>query len=479
MSSKNKVSVYRRIDVRLTIWYLLTFLSIIIALFGFLDYRLGRKLIREIDRILVDEAHEIITVILDEPDNVLHQLAELEQGLANRKYYDMSFRVLDAKGRSLYTTAPLPGFRFPNDIVLQGDGAETRNMRAHGRGSPFRLCTYYYRGGSAAAYIVQVATYLRDMDKTRENFRHNLIAAFFVSLLFGSLGGWMLSRQTLQPIGRITETTRRITAANLQERLPVQGTDDELDQLAATINQMLDRLDTSFCKLSQFTADAAHELRTPVAALKGGTEVLLSQQRSEEEYQEALATNLEQLEFLTRLINNLLMLSQADEGKSSLQPEMISLDDLLKDLGDAFFPVAEQKNISLTVDRCETLRVQGDKIRLKQLFSNLIDNALKYTPSMGEITLALMEENHSAKVVLHDTGIGIPPEDLPFIFDRFYRVDKSRSRESGGTGLGLSICQWIVQAHQGTIRVESQPDKGTTITVMLPLIPIGTVLYQQ
>jgi heavy metal sensor kinase len=306
------------------------------------------------------------------------------------------------------------------------------------------------------------------MKKNIINFRGNLAAAFFLALLFGSMGGWLLSRRTLRPIEKIAQTTKQITATSLSQRLPRQGTDDELDRLAETINQMLVRLEESFQKLSQFTADAAHELRTPIAALKGETEVLLSQRRSPEEYREALGDNLERLDFLTKLVNDLLLLSQADEGKETLQFEAILLPELLRDLWEAFTVVAGQKRITFTFECPEEVMVNGDRLKLQRLFSNLIDNAVKYTPHGGKISLSIQPEPARVTIILRNTGSGIPKDDLPHVFDRFYRVDKSRSRLSGGTGLGLSICQWIVKAHQGTIHLNSEPSQGTTVTVTLP-----------
>jgi heavy metal sensor kinase len=313
------------------------------------------------------------------------------------------------------------------------------------------------------------------MGESIENFRGHLLTAFFLAFLFGSIGGWFLSRKSLRPIDKITETTKRITATNLSERLPLQESDDDLDRLATTINQMMERLEESFQKLSRFTSDAAHELRTPLAALKGETEVLLSRKRSSEDYQEALTNNLERLDFLTKLVNDLLILSQADEGKASLKIENLNFSELLKELYEAFTIVAMQKKINFSFFTPEEVLINGDRIKLKQLFSNLIDNAIKYTPDGENISLIVQLGKDQVAVIIKDTGIGIPSDDLPHIFDRFYRVDTSRSRLSGGVGLGLSICHWIVKAHHGTIDVKSQPHQGTTFTVALPIKPTWTL----
>ena len=422
---------------------------------------------------LVDEAHESIRKVSKHPENLTAQFEELKSNFSKRKFYQIAFRVLDNHGNLIYSSSQLRGitvpFPKPSLNLTSHKKFVCKSLKVFPKSSPFRLCTYYYKENNGLKYIIQLATYLRPMmKKTILNFRRNLGTAFLLAFLFGSIGGWFLSRQSLRPIDKITETTEIITANNLSQRLPLQGTNDELDRLAITINKMIERLEESFQRLAQFTADAAHELRTPITALKGETEVLLAKQRSSEEYRKALANNLERLNFLTRLVNDLLLLSQADEGVRGLQIENINLPELLKGLWDAFNLVAVQKNINFTLERKEEILIKGDRIKLTQLFSNVLGNAIKYTPCGGEISLAILNENDQVKTILKDTGVGIPCDDLPYIFDRFYRAEKSRSRLSGGTGLGLSICQWIAKAHQGSIQVKSKLYQGTTFTVILP-----------
>ncbi len=475
MSLKKKIRFYQRLEIKLAVWYTLTFLITTILIFGFLDYRLRHNLLKEIDRMLVDDAHEIINEVLKDPKNLTIHLEELKETISRRKFYRIAFRILDNQENLIYSSPQLRGIDFPFPNLTFNLSHQKRfickNLEIPSKSSPFRLCTYFYEENNQLKYIVQVATYLRPLKKTIINFRRNLAIAFFLAILFGSLGGWLLSRRSLRPIDKITATTEKITATNLSQRLPLQGTNDELDRLAITINKMIERLEKSFQKLTQFTADAAHELRTPLAALKGETEILLSRKRSSEEYREALANNLERLNFLIRIVNDLLLLSQADEGSESLQIEDVNLTELLKELWEAFNLVAAQKNINFTIDGSEELFIKGDRIKLTQLFSNLIDNAIKYTSEGGKITLTLHNENGKVKTILKDNGIGIPEDEIPRIFDRFYRVDKSRSRRLGGVGLGLSLCQWIVEAHQGTIKVESKLHQGSTFTVILPASP--------
>jgi heavy metal sensor kinase len=242
-----------------------------------------------------------------------------------------------------------------------------------------------------------------------------------------------------------------------------------MDYLIRTINEMISRLEGSFKRIAEFTADASHELKTPICALRGEAEVLLSKVRSNEEYQEGLAHFIERFDQLNRMINDLILLSKTDSSQVELKMDPVRLSLLIHDIGDLFQVLAEQKNISLNIDPCQETVVMGDKIRLQQLFTNLIDNAVKFTPEGGSIRIRVEKNRDFVQVKVKDTGIGIPKEEQENIFKRFYRVDKSRSKETGGVGLGLSIAEWIVHAHHGKIKVESEFNKGSAFTVYLPL----------
>jgi heavy metal sensor kinase len=282
------------------------------------------------------------------------------------------------------------------------------------------------------------------------------------------MGGWILARRSLSPIGYIASKTQSITSRNLSERLTLRGSGDELDDLIRTINEMISRLEGSFKRMAEFTADASHELKTPICAMRGEAEVLLLKERKGEEYQEGLAHFIEQFDTLNQLINDLILLSKSDTTQAELKKAPLRLDLLIQNLSHLFQVLAEQKNIALEIGTLEEVTVMGDKVRLQQLFTNLIDNAIKYT-SKGSIHVTV-EKNESAGLVkIMDTGIGIPKEEQEKIFKRFYRVDKSRSKDIGGVGLGLSIAEWIAHAHHGKIEVKSQLNQGSTFTVCLPL----------
>jgi signal transduction histidine kinase len=231
---------------------------------------------------------------------------------------------------------------------------------------------------------------------------------------------------------------------------------------------MIARLEGSFKRMAEFTADASHELKTPICAMRGEAEVLLSKERKAEEYQEGLAHFIEQFDHLNQMINDLILLSKFDATQMELKMDPLRLDLLIQDLCDLFQILAEQKKIALEMDTIEEVIVLGDKMRLQQLFTNLIDNAIKYTPE-GSIDITMEKNKEYVLVKVKDTGIGIAQEEQEKIFKRFYRMDKSRSRETGGVGLGLSIAEWIAHAHHGRIEVYSKVNQGSTFTVYLPI----------
>jgi len=297
-----------------------------------------------------------------------------------------------------------------------------------------------------------------------------MIAALPIVLVLGTLGGWVLARKSLSPISYITSKTKRITSSNLDERLVPRGAGDEMDDLIGTINGMIARLESSFKRMAEFTADASHELKTPLCALRGEAELLLSKQRKTEEYEEGMAHFIERFDHLNRMINDLILLSKSDSSQVELYMVPIRLDLLIQDIGNLFQILAEQKNIVLRIDPCQETVVMGDKMRLQQLFTNLIDNAVKFTPERGSIRIGVEKDRNFVKVKVVDTGMGIPKEEQKNIFKRFYRVDKSRSKETGGVGLGLSIAEWIAHVHHGRIEVESELNQGSTFTVYLPLL---------
>ena len=307
-------------------------------------------------------------------------------------------------------------------------------------------------------------------DGLRE-LRRNFFAGVPLVLLLASAGGYFLARKSLAPIASMNSQTQRISAENLSQRLDVTSPRDELGRLATTINDLLARLESSFSEQQRFIADASHELRTPLAVLRGETEVALAKQRTADEYQESLSLIQEEAERLSRIVEDLFILArQPIDAPATLMRERVSLNETVKDCARAAHVLATRKGVRLTTQNdAPPINLSGDKELITRMILNLLDNAVKYTPAGGEISLALRRQNGNAELTVRDTGIGIAEADRQRIFDRFYRVDKARSRSLGGAGLGLSIVRWIVEVHGGDIRIDSAPGHGSTFTVDLPL----------
>jgi heavy metal sensor kinase len=300
-------------------------------------------------------------------------------------------------------------------------------------------------------------------------FKWALLLLTPVVLAAATIGGVWMSRRALRPVDQITATARSIGERNLGDRLPVPDTDDELQRLSETLNQMLERIERAFLRVTQFTADASHELRTPIALIRTTSELALRKQRSEPEYREALNEVHGESVRTTDLIENLLTLARADAGKARLERTSVDLGHVVVEVSEQAQKLAGEKEISLACDvPPKSLTISGDRGTLRRLFFVLLDNAVKYTPRGGHIHVSACDEAQRAVVEVRDSGIGIHEEDLTHIFERFYRSDKSRSRDSGGAGLGLSIAKWIVESHGGEIRVTSQPERGSTFRVSLP-----------
>jgi heavy metal sensor kinase len=318
-------------------------------------------------------------------------------------------------------------------------------------------------------YDVEVASSMQDYDHALERFRIVMYFAAPAFLILAALGGHWLSRRALAPVDEITRAARTIGGQDLSKRIAIPRSSDELRRLADTLNEMLARLEAAFQRVSQFTADASHELRTPVSLVRTSAELALRKPRSDAEYCESLARILDESERISRLIDQLLLLARTDSASATLSAVRTDLAAPLQAACAEARALAEAKDLNFSETIPSSIWVQGDTASLHRLFRILLDNAVKYTHSGGEINVRLRSDDGYAVADVRDSGIGIAPQDLPHIFERFYRSDPARSRESGGTGLGLAIGHWIAQAHQGEIRVESLPGKGSNFEVRIPL----------
>jgi heavy metal sensor kinase len=330
-----------------------------------------------------------------------------------------------------------------------------------------RMLTMPVVENNKVAYIVQVASPLGSTQSALKNLKIILFLFLPMTVILTGIIGVFLAKIALSPVDRMIDTIHQITAENLKLKVDIPDTKDEIKRLADTFNEMLDRLENAFSSQRQFIEDFAHELKTPLAVLKGELEVALKKIRSTEEYESILQSNLEEVNRINRVVEDLLMLARFDSSTIMLERKLLNAGLLVKAVVDDIQVLAAQKNIRVDCSAQDYTAIYGDENQLKRLFINLLDNAIKYTPDNGKVVVSARIIDNYAKITVSDTGTGIPDSEINHIFDRFYCVDKSRRQT--GFGLGLSIAKSIVAAHKGRIEVESKSNEGTTFTVFLPI----------
>jgi heavy metal sensor kinase len=322
----------------------------------------------------------------------------------------------------------------------------------------------YGRIGPGA--ILQIGMSLEDDDEFVAEFREIFGATLAVVMALAALLGWFMARGALKNVEEVTRTARSISASDLEQRVPVKGQADEIDRLATTFNDMLDRIQTLVTETKEMTENIAHDLRSPITRIRGMAEMALTTGKAIEEYEAAAASTVEDCDRLLEMINTMLYISQTEATAGKLLTEEVDMTGVVRDACELFQPVAEDKGVKLVVEISSDLRVRGVLQGLQRMLANLIDNALNYTPSPGTVIVSVRGDETAGIIAVKDTGIGISEDELPHIFRRFYRCDRSRSLP--GTGLGLTLVEAIVHAHRGRIVVTSTPNVGTTFTVTLP-----------
>jgi heavy metal sensor kinase len=348
-------------------------------------------------------------------------------------------------------------------------GVPGRRLEADRDGHRWRVADGTVRPGGHELRVVLMVP-LREQEADLAALGRAMLVAIPFGLAAAAGLAYLLARTALAPVDRLRETAERVTADRLHERLPVPNPDDELGRLAATVNAMIARLERSFAEVKRFTADASHELRTPLTAIRTEAEVALAGDPTRDELRGIIESMLEECGRMARLTDQLLTLARDDAGVVPRPLEQLSIAALAGEVVDTLRPLADAKGVSIAFEDVHSHgTVAGDPVRLRQVVVNLIDNAIKYTPPGGSVRVGTAEAGGAVRLTVADTGEGIPAEHLPRVFDRFYRVDKARSREQGGTGLGLSIVQSIATAHGGVVTLRSGEGVGTTATVTLPL----------
>lgn len=446
------------IRIRLTAWYMVLVAITLAAFGGFVYLNLARSLYAEVDGGLRSLAQEAARGIDNEDGALSFQNADTAPSVAG----GVIMRLLDESGHTTDGIGDYAGFPMPKRLQA---GFSTARIS----GEPWRVYTVLIKLPSASATCaLQVARPLSAVDETLERVAGVLALGIPLVLLVATLGGVFISGRALGPIDRVTRLARDIGAEDLSRRLNLSLPDDEVGRLARTFDCMLARLQAAFERERRFTQDAAHELRTPLTIMKGTVDVALSRPREAPDYRAALAEIETQANRLIHLAESLLVLARAESARPDLNVESLDLAVLISGIAEQLQPLAVARGVTVRYSGPGTLWLRGDQDRLLRLFLNLLDNAIKHTPEGGNVAIEVTRGTGVVEVAVKDSGPGIPPEHLPHIFERFYRVDKARSRSEGGVGLGLAIAKHIAQLHGGDIRVASTPGKGSVFTVSLP-----------
>ncbi|MDE1920669.1 MAG: heavy metal sensor histidine kinase [Candidatus Omnitrophica bacterium] len=397
----------------------------------------------------------------------------VEEKINDPDLINIVVRIFDAHGNPIASSRNIPIAHLNESIfhnVKKGaDHFENVFLMEDEKPSSFRTLTTPVMEGRRLAYIVQVASPLSQIHTVLRSLRLSLLVLLPLTVILTGLSGVFLVQLTLKPVDQMIETIHQIRAENLKLRLKIPGTRDEIESLARTFNEMIARLDEAFTTQRQFMEDISHELKTPLAVLKGELEVTLKKIRSTQEYETAMHSILEEVDRLAGIVGNLLTLARFDAKTTELDAQPLDLNALIKDAIEVMQVLAIQKDITLQFNSAHTVDITADKNHLRRLILNLLDNAIKYTPPGGKVSIDLRQQKETVDLDIADTGVGILPKDLPHIFDRFYRIDKSR--RSAGFGLGLSIAQSIALAHGGKIEARANDPQGTVFTVSLPLKP--------
>lgn len=469
---------------RLTFWYTVA-LTATVLVFGTALYLERRQSsVRELDQRLALEA-DFARRWLNESYAVLSTLVrptdprELQQGVAaNFEGVRDLLLVFDRTGRPLYINDPARQLNFAAVERLAALPGPAPVAAAIGTtllpaGEPaMRFATLPVDGAGPEVGAVVVAAALSAVAFGPAELLGSMVLVMPLILLASGVLGWFLAGRAMRPVEQLMDEVQEVTdGRSLHRRVAVPSSGDEVARLAITLNAMFSRLEQSFSQLRRFTADASHELKTPLTVLRAGVERSLVHPGTPPEVLEALDTTLEQLNQLNELVDSLLMLARADEGRVPLALEEADLRALVVDVGETAEMLAEQHGLEARVSVPEhPVQVRVDAHRMQQLLLNLVTNAVKYTPAGGWVELLLEDEEAGARLVVRDSGIGIASVDLPHIFDRFWRADPARSRtgDRPGVGLGLAITKWIAEAHGGTIAVQSRPGRGSSFVVTLP-----------
>jgi heavy metal sensor kinase len=461
------MSFIHSIKFRFTIWYLLVLAVLLIALSTGVYFYLSRSLYQSLDDSLElrsTQLHNIPAIL----ESIRQGEFQEELGEIVILYFYSGDQLTEVSPRGI--SIPVPDECISQAIAGTSSFATIQTTEGEGLrllAVPINISILGPPPSIQPAALI-IARSTKQIDQALDGLVRTFIIAVPLALALAAAGGIFLARRALKPVDKIAQTAREIGESDLSQRINV-NTKDELGRLAATLNEMIGRLEKAFQRQKQFTSDASHELRTPLAVIEAESTLALQKERPSSDYQQSLETISQESRQMSYLIDQLLTLARADAGKEQWNFTELNLGKLITNLSTDVEVLCQEKGLSFQLGQTQDLVVKGDEARLRELFMNLLDNAIRYTPAPGTVSVSLRREGQMAVVAITDTGVGIPAEDIPFIFERFYRVGKSRSRAEGGSGLGLAICKHIAEAHGGKIEVESQVGAGSTFSVWLPL----------
>jgi heavy metal sensor kinase len=463
----------RSITFRLLVWCAGLSFGIFVLLGGLLYFSLQHFLKNDVRESQARRARQIANTLLTHVKQTGEAyVAQEVKALYAPEDNDRFIRITRPDGQLLYLSGtPNDGSFDPTQVPPMPAPARSESSAAFPLQNKKILLVAAERcpTGGGGNYLVEVGTLLDPEEKMLNHLFLQLIFVLPLAVVIITSGGYLLVRRALTPVEKITRAAERITQHNLSERLPVSKTGDELERLSVSLNRMIARWDDAFQNSKRFVADASHELRTPLTILRGELENLIEDSRLDAEVRERAASMFEEAVRLSRIVDQLFTLSRLDAGEAQAEWSRFDLAGLAKTTAEQMGLLAEDKNISIVCNANQSVVVEGDSARLKQVVVNLLDNAIKYTPKNGVIQLSVRPVNGHAVLEVEDNGAGIPPEALPYVFERFYRVDQIRSGDTEGAGLGLSIVKAICSAHGAEIEATSTPARGSCFRVKVPL----------
>jgi heavy metal sensor kinase len=459
----------RHVRTRLTLWYVIVLASVLVLSWGLTASFLFLQMRSQMDNYAVQDIETVEGLLYFDASGRLILREDYHNHPESKQVLERLVEVRSSNGSVLYRNERLGNQALGgNPIPGEGEGGYSIRSTRLADGTTVRMASRRHTL-DGRPLLIRLG-YSEEPIWTR--FDELAVASLFavpIVLALAGLGGFLLAKRALAPLEQMAFRAEQITSERLNERLPIGEVDDELGHLARIFNNLLARLEQSFEQLRRFTSDASHELRTPLTSIRSVGEVALQKDGSREEYRDTIGSMLEEVNRLTALVDNLLTISRADAGRIPLHPTVFSAMDLAREAAGLFEVLVEEKGQRITVQGDERVNVKGDRVFLRQALVNIIHNAVKYSPAGGAISVGVQcEPEGSIRLDVIDSGPGIAPEHAAKIFDRFYRVDESRSRDAGGAGLGLSIAQWAVRVHGGDIHLLTTQGRGCMFQIRLP-----------